>query len=146
MTSLCFETVRKVVTIMLQADYLWMYLYGGFNCGNQFQFISICFRLCWWVEETFKKKLKSQIGKCWKRGKTRVTKLPLVLVSNSDWLKGCRGFFRPIKAQVKQNQRNPGLLLTLSWNFPLWFSVRTIQRKENFHRHLSTKLLRNYQL
>ena len=95
-----------------------MYLYGGFNCGNQFQFIFICFRLCWWVEETFKKKFKSQIGKCWKRGKTRMTKLLLVLVSNSDWLRGCRGFFETNQSASKAKPKKSQITLNTQLKCP----------------------------
>ena len=96
-----------------------MYLiYGGFNCGNQFQFIFICFRLCWWVEEKFKKKFKSQIGKCWKRGKTGMTKLLLVLVSNSDWLRGCRGFFETNQSASKAKPKKSQITLNTQLKCP----------------------------
>lgn len=60
-------------------------------------------------------KPKKKCSNCLKGGKTRMTKLQVVLIFESDWLRKCYKFsdLSRGKAHVKQNKINPLLLLRL---------------------------------
>ena len=46
-----------------------------------------------------------------------MTKLPLVLVSNSDWLRGCRGFFETNQSASKAKPKKSWITLNTQMKF-----------------------------
>ena len=72
---------------------------------------------------------KKKCSNCLKGGKTCMTKLQVVLIFESDWLRKCYKFsdLSRGKAHVKQNKINPWLLLRLFWKLLYYYDVAANQ-------------------